>query len=88
MVLGAYSAMVLVAVGFAMALIRSVQDINVLAMESVESFQLAIVSLGIVSICVIFALGELASKMPIFGQGSLLYWFTLFAILYLPRKTW
>ena len=57
--LGAYSAMVLVAVGFAMALIRSVQDINVLAMESVESFQLAIVALGVISIAIIFALGEL-----------------------------
>ena len=57
--LGAYSAMVLVAVGFAMALIRSVQDINVLAIESVESFQLAIVALGVISIAIIFALGEL-----------------------------
>lgn len=57
--LGAYSAMVLVAVGFAMALIRSVQDINVLAMESVESFQLAIVALEVISIAIIFALGEL-----------------------------
>lgn len=57
--LGANSAMVLVAVGFAMALIRSVQDINVLAMESVESFQLAIVALGVISIAMIFALGEL-----------------------------
>ena len=57
--LGAYSAMVLVAVGFAMALIRSVQDINVLAMESVESFQLAIVALGVISIAIILALGEL-----------------------------
>ena len=57
--LGAYSVMVLVAVGFAMALIRSVQVINVLAMESVESFQLAIVALGVISIAIIFALGEL-----------------------------
>ena len=58
---GGAIAMIVVAYGFAMTLIRSMQAIDVLSMVSVEAYHMAATVVGVILIPVIFVIGKYLS---------------------------